>query len=147
MDADENPCAKRFPQGQLDRMRGAVSQCAPVLLEMPMPAPFSMMEQVERANREQIARWHCFLAAPKSPSEQNIADRITDRFLNLGGLTPGLRKKIGFPETSDNSRTAPSNAPNLVNLMGARRSLEQIARKPGVSERIGYKAARFFKAS
>lgn len=145
--AHENPCAKRFPQGQLDRMRGAVPQWAPDLWESPMPAPFPTMEQVERANREQIARWHCFLAMPNSPSEQDIADRIADRFLNLGGLTPGLREKIGFPESSGNSRTAHGNAPNLVNLMGARRSLEQIAKKPGVSKRIGYKSARFFKAS
>ncbi|GEM_PF-1938810 len=61
-----------------------------------MPEPYPTMEQVEKADREQIARWHCFLAAPESTKERDIADRIADRLLNMGGLTPGLTEKIGF---------------------------------------------------
>jgi hypothetical protein len=65
-----------------------------------VPESFPTLEQVEKADREQIARWHCFLAAPRSASEQDIADRITDRLLNMGGLTPGLRERIGFTKKS-----------------------------------------------
>ena len=57
---------------------------------------FPTMEQVERADREQIARWHWFLPRRKAPSEQRILDRIADRFMNMGGMTPGLYKKIKF---------------------------------------------------
>jgi hypothetical protein len=63
-----------------------------------MPEPYPTMEQVEKATREQIARWHCFLAPPGSGRERDIADRIADRLLNMGGLTPGLTEKIGFTE-------------------------------------------------
>ena len=57
---------------------------------------FPTMEQVERADREQIARWHWFLPRNKVPFEQKILDRIADRFMNMGGMTPGLYKKIKF---------------------------------------------------
>jgi hypothetical protein len=67
------------------------------------------MEQVEKADREQIARWHCFLPVPKNASEQSIADRIADRFLNTGGLTPGLSEKIGFTKT----KNPPASAENI----------------------------------
>jgi hypothetical protein len=94
-------------------MRNAVPQCGPALSETPIPDPFPTMEQVEKADREQIARWHCFLSAPNTASEQNIADRIADRFLNTGGLTPGLSQKIGFkqnpPAPSTRQREARSN--------------------------------------
>jgi hypothetical protein len=64
-----------------------------------MPDPFPTMEQVEEADREQLARWHCFLPEPEAASEQNIMDRIADRLLNTGGLTPGLSEKIGFKQS------------------------------------------------
>lgn len=58
---------------------------------------FPTMEQVERADREQIARWwYRFLPKREVANQQDIMDRILDRFLNMGGMTPGLRKKIAF---------------------------------------------------
>jgi hypothetical protein len=64
--------------------------------EITMPEHFPTMEQVERANREQIARWYRFLPMREVAKQQSIMDRIADRFMNMGGMTPGLGKKIGF---------------------------------------------------
>jgi hypothetical protein len=57
---------------------------------------FPTMEQVDKADREQIARWYRFLPANGFASHQNVIDRIHERFLNMGGMTPVLSKKIGF---------------------------------------------------
>jgi hypothetical protein len=61
-----------------------------------MPELFPTMEQVEKADREQIARWYRSLSKSDVASHQNVMDRIVDRFKNMGGMTPGLSKKIGF---------------------------------------------------
>lgn len=61
-----------------------------------MPEHFPTMEQVEKADREQIARWYRFLPAREITNQQSIVDRIADRFMNMGGMTPGLSKKIAF---------------------------------------------------
>ena len=61
-----------------------------------MPEHFPTMEEVEKADREQIARWYRFLPSRELPYQQNIMDRIVDRFKNMGGMTPGLSEKIGF---------------------------------------------------
>jgi hypothetical protein len=61
-----------------------------------MPELFPTMEQVERADREQIARWYRFLPTREIAYSQDIMDRIADRFMNMGGMTPGLSRKIGF---------------------------------------------------
>jgi len=62
-----------------------------------MSETFPTLEQVETASREQIATWYWFLPRSEVASEQNIMDRIADRFMNMGGMTPGLHKKIGSP--------------------------------------------------
>lgn len=110
-----------------------------------MPEPFPTMEQVERANREQIARWYCFLAVPKSPGEQGIADRIADRFLNMGGLTPGLSRKIGLIEKPQYSRVAHDSALRIANSRVAGRSVERRVTKPAVRSEATYKPAQLFK--
>ena len=56
---------------------------------------FPTMQEVERGDRQQIARWHYFLSI-ENESQQQIMDRIADRFMNMGGLTPGLGKKVGL---------------------------------------------------
>ncbi len=61
-----------------------------------MPEPFPSLEQVEKANRDQIARWCRCLPEPKIAHQQDIMHRIADRFLTMGGMTPGLSKKIGI---------------------------------------------------
>lgn len=55
---------------------------------------FPTIYEVENADREQIAWWYWFLPRRRVPSEQKIIDRIVDRFLNMGGMTPGLLRRI-----------------------------------------------------
>ncbi len=57
---------------------------------------FPTMEQVEKANHEQLARWYRFLPSGDTKEQQKIMDRIAERFKRLGGMTPALEKKIGF---------------------------------------------------
>ena len=57
---------------------------------------FSTMEQVEKANHEQLARWYRFLPSGDTKEQQKIMDRIAERFKKFGGMTPILEKKIGF---------------------------------------------------
>jgi hypothetical protein len=114
-----------------------------------MPDPFPTMEQVDKADREQIARWHCYLAAPRSASEQDIADRIADRCLNMGGLTPGLSAKIGFsqPQTIPTPTRVPAS--DTLRLADKRRSHAQSSRlelKPAPNA-LSYKSPRLLKAS
>jgi hypothetical protein len=55
---------------------------------------FPTMEQVEKATREDLARWYRFLL-PNGKEQQAILDKITDRFKKLGGMTPEISKRIG----------------------------------------------------
>lgn len=57
---------------------------------------FPTMEQVEKADHEQLARWYRFLPAGDSKDQQKVMDKISERFKKLGGMTPTLEKKIGF---------------------------------------------------
>lgn len=57
---------------------------------------FPTIEQVEKASREQLARWFSFLPAGDTPEQEKIMDRINQRFKKLGGMTPELEKKIGY---------------------------------------------------
>src|SRR5438309_10280600 len=66
---------------------------------------FPTMEQVERADHEQLAKWYRFLPAGDTPEQRKIQRRLAERFQKMGGLTPELSKKIGSAET--NSRPPP----------------------------------------
>jgi len=57
---------------------------------------FPTMEQVGKANHEQLARWYRILPSGDTKEQQNILNRIAERFKKLGGVTPALEKKIGF---------------------------------------------------
>ena len=57
---------------------------------------FPTMEQVEKADREQLARWYRFLAPGDTPEQRKIQHRLAERFQKMGGMTPELRKTIGF---------------------------------------------------
>jgi len=57
---------------------------------------FPTIEQVEKADREQLARWYRFLPAGDTKDQQKVMDKISERFKKLGGMTPMLEKKIGF---------------------------------------------------
>jgi hypothetical protein len=57
---------------------------------------FPTIEEVERAGREQLARWYRFLPSGETAADQEIMKRIAQRFQKLGGMTPELSKKIGM---------------------------------------------------
>jgi hypothetical protein len=57
---------------------------------------FPTMDQVEKASRERLAKWYRFLPSGQTKEQQQIMDRIAERFKQPGGMTPELSKKIGF---------------------------------------------------
>jgi hypothetical protein len=57
---------------------------------------FPTIEEVERADREQLARWYRFLPSGETAADQKIMKRIAERFEKLGGMNPELNKKIGM---------------------------------------------------
>jgi hypothetical protein len=57
---------------------------------------FPTPQEVEKADKEQLARWYRFLPAGENGADQEIMKRIAQRFLKLGGMTPELSKKIGM---------------------------------------------------
>jgi hypothetical protein len=57
---------------------------------------FPNLEDGEKANHEQLARWYRFPPSGDTKEQQRIQERITDRFKALGGMTPAISKKIGF---------------------------------------------------
>jgi hypothetical protein len=57
---------------------------------------FPTMAEVEKASREQLAKWYRFLPSGDTKEHQRVQDRIAERFKALGGMTPALSKKIGF---------------------------------------------------
>ena len=54
------------------------------------------MQEVERADKEQSARWYRFLPSGETASDQKIMKRIAERFDKLGGMTAELSKSIGM---------------------------------------------------
>jgi len=54
------------------------------------------MEQVDKADREQLARWYRFLPSGDTHEQRNIQHRLAERFQKLGGMTAELNRKIGF---------------------------------------------------
>jgi len=57
---------------------------------------FPSMDEVEKADREQLARWYRFLPSGDTPKQKKIRNRLADRFQKMGGMTPELSRKIGF---------------------------------------------------
>jgi hypothetical protein len=57
---------------------------------------FPTIEEVERAGKEQLARWYRVLASGETATDQEIMKRIAQRFQILGGMTMELSKKIGM---------------------------------------------------
>jgi hypothetical protein len=56
---------------------------------------FPTMEQVERADHEQLARWYRFLPAGDTEEQRAIMERMEERFEACGGMTKEISKKIG----------------------------------------------------
>jgi hypothetical protein len=57
---------------------------------------FPKLDEVEKADDEQLARWYRFLPSGETVAEKKIMKRIAKRFEKLGGMTPELNKKIGM---------------------------------------------------
>ena len=57
---------------------------------------FPTVEEVERADKEQLARWYRFLPSGETAADQKIMKLIAERFEKLGGMTAKLSKKIGM---------------------------------------------------
>ena len=57
---------------------------------------FPTLEEVEKADIEQLARWYRFLPSGQTVVDKKILKRIADRFDKLGGMTPELSKRIGM---------------------------------------------------
>jgi hypothetical protein len=57
---------------------------------------FPTTQEVEKADKEQLARWYRFLPSGETAADQKIMKWITERFEKLGGMTAGLSKKIGM---------------------------------------------------
>jgi hypothetical protein len=57
---------------------------------------FPTIEEVERADKEQLARWYRFLPSGESEADRKILNRIAERFEKLGGMTAELSTKIGM---------------------------------------------------
>ena len=57
---------------------------------------FPTVEEVEKAHKEQLARWYRFLPSGETAADQKIMKRIAERFEKLGRMTAELSKKIGI---------------------------------------------------
>jgi len=57
---------------------------------------FPTVQEIEKADKEQLARWYRFLPSGENSADQKIMKRIAERFEKLGGMTPELSKKIGM---------------------------------------------------
>lgn len=54
------------------------------------------IEEVEKADREQLYRWWRFLSSPSTDDEAKVMNRIVERFDEVGGFTPEISKRIGW---------------------------------------------------
>jgi hypothetical protein len=57
---------------------------------------FPTIEEVNRADKEQLASWYRFLPSGEMPTDQQIMKRIAQRFETLGGMTAELSTTIGM---------------------------------------------------
>lgn len=54
------------------------------------------LEEVENADREQLAHWYRFLPSPETDEAVKVMNRLVERFNGMGGFTPEISKKIGL---------------------------------------------------
>jgi hypothetical protein len=57
---------------------------------------FPTIQEVEKADKEQLARWYRFLPSGETAADRKIMKRIAERFQKVGGMTTELSKKIGM---------------------------------------------------
>jgi hypothetical protein len=57
---------------------------------------FLTIQEVEKADKVQLARWYRFLPSGETAADQKVMKRIAERFDKLSGMTPELSEKIGM---------------------------------------------------
>jgi hypothetical protein len=60
---------------------------------------YPTLDEVDKADLEQICRWYRFLPTPEFSDMQesfDVLSRICQRLKDLGGFTPEISKQIGF---------------------------------------------------
>ncbi len=55
---------------------------------------FPTLEQVNKADKEQLAKWYRFLLGTTDEQRKTLR-RVAQRLQELGGMSPELSKKIG----------------------------------------------------
>lgn len=57
---------------------------------------YPTMEEVERADREQLAKWVRFLPSPDDEPKRAILNEVLRRFQLAGGWSSDISKKVGW---------------------------------------------------
>jgi hypothetical protein len=57
---------------------------------------FPTIDRVEKASREDLAKWFRFLPVGDTPEQKKVMKRIEERFKEKGGMTPAISSKIGY---------------------------------------------------
>lgn len=58
--------------------------------------PYPSQEEIEKADRVQLAKWYRFLPSPHHDDEIPLLNRICERFAEQGGMAPAISKAIGW---------------------------------------------------
>jgi hypothetical protein len=61
---------------------------------------FPTVEEVETADKEQLARWYRFLPSGETAADEKTMKQIAERFEKLGGMTAELSRKLGCNGTT-----------------------------------------------
>lgn len=57
---------------------------------------YPTMQEIEQADRIQLARWYRFLPLARTEVDLMRTNRICERFGEMGGFTPAISKLIGW---------------------------------------------------
>ena len=89
---------RHFSRGKRVRASQACahSRCGRVANKGAPVKGFPTIQEVEKADKEQLARWYRFLPSGETAADQKIMKRIAEHFYKLGGMTAELSKKIGM---------------------------------------------------
>lgn len=57
---------------------------------------FPTLEEVESASRYQLCSWYRFLPSAITETARAIQNRIYERFIEVGGMTPEISKSLDW---------------------------------------------------
>jgi hypothetical protein len=57
---------------------------------------YPTQKQIKAADRYNICRWQRFLRPPENDTEIELINLVFARFKELGGMTPGISKSLGW---------------------------------------------------